>query len=299
MFHVYGGSASCDLAGKVAKILEEPLGMSETSKFANDELRVFIRETKVNRRAVIIQSLSAPVDSHIVEFCLMADALHRMWVSEIIAVIPWLGYSKQDKVFRSGEPLSVKVVAKILQTVPIKRLITFDLHNQAILGFFDIPVTNLTAIPLFADYFREKLTDKTVIVAPDAGSIKASTSFAGELDVPVVYMDKKRNLVSGKVYVTGISRPINGSDVIIVDDMIVTGATLVEVAGFLKKEKIRSLSVAATHHLYVPGAQEALEACGFDRIVVTDSIKPAGKSGKLMVLSVAGMIAAELKKSVD
>jgi ribose-phosphate pyrophosphokinase len=297
--YIFSCPASHDLAKKTALEYGATFGNVEISKFANSEIRLHINETKVGNHAVVVQSLPNPTETNLVEFCLMCDALHRMGVGEITAVIPWLGYSKQDKVFRPGEPLSVKVIAKILQVAPIKHMITFDLHNLAILGFFEIPVTNLSARTLFVDYFRKNVTPKTVVVAPDAGSIKSSTSFAGELGVPVVYMDKKRDLATGEVKVMGISRPIDAADVIIIDDMIVTGSTLVETAKYLKKQNIKSLAVAATHHLYVPGAQEAVEKSGFDEVVVTDTIAPKIKSDKLKVLTVAGIIATELKNKEE
>jgi ribose-phosphate pyrophosphokinase len=297
--YIFSGSASTDLGRKVAHQLGGIFGDTEISKFTNSELKVRVMSEHIGATAVVVQSLSNPTEEHLMEFCLVCDALTRMGVRDITAVVPWLGYSKQDKVFRPGEPLSVKVVAKILQTVPIKHLITFDLHNLAILGFFDIPVTNLSAKSVFVERFKSKRTPKTVVVAPDAGSIKMSTSFAQELDVPVVYMDKKRDLATGEVIILGISRPVEEADVLIIDDMIVTGSTLVQTAKYLKQMNIKSLSVCATHHLYVPGAQAAIEESGFDEVMVTDSIGPVIKSDKLTVVTLADMIAEELKKSAD
>jgi len=284
------------LAEKVARELGGSVGKMEVSKFINNEVRLRVTETSIGSSTVILQSIADPTDTSIIEFCFLADALTRLGVRDILAVVPWLGYSKQDKVFRPGEPLSVKVVAKMLQVAPIKHLITLDLHNLAILGFFDIPVTNLSAQQLFVDYFRTQVTKNTIVIAPDAGAIKSATSFASLLDVPVVYMDKKRDLTTGKVHVMGISRPVDEADVIIIDDMIVTGNTLVSTCEFLKKQHVTSIRVAATHHLYVPGAQKALEASGVDEIVVTDTIGPREKSEKLTVLTSANLIAEAIRK---
>jgi ribose-phosphate pyrophosphokinase len=284
------------LASKVARELGGQVGKTEVSKFTNNEVRLRVTETKVGSSAVILQSIADPTDTSIIEFCFLADALTRLGVRDLIAVVPWLGYSKQDKVFRPGEPLSVKVVAKMLQVAPIKHFITLDLHNLAILGFFDIPVTNLSAQQLFVDYFRKKITKNTIVIAPDAGAIKGATAFASLLDLPVVYMDKKRDVTTGEVHVMGISRSVDRADVIIVDDMIVTGSTLVSTADFLKKQHVTSIHVAATHHLYVPGAQKALEASGVDEIVVTDTIGPCETSRKLTVLTSATLIADAIKR---
>lgn len=294
---VFSPPANKALASKVAEIIGCTVGSLEISKFTNGEVRLHVTEAKVNGKAVIIQSL--PDDTSIIEFCLLADALTRMGVKELVAVVPWLGYSKQDKVFRSGEPLSIKVVAKMLQVAPIKHLVTLDLHNLAVLGFFDIPVVNLTARSLFVDYFKNKMTDNTVVIAPDAGAIKSSTSFAMELGVPVVYMDKKRDLTTGEVKIMGISRPVEGADVVIIDDMIVTGGTLVETAKFLRTCNVKSIRVGATHHLYVKGAQEAIEKSGIDEVVVTDTITPHQKTTQLTVLSTAGLIAQEIVRLTE
>ena len=293
---VFSGSSNKKLAQSLARKLKTRLGRIELSRFANDEARVWVKEKRVGKRAIVVQSLSAPTDHHLVEFGLMCDALRRVGVKSITAVIPWLGYSKQDKVFRPGEPLSVKVVASMLQVVPLEWVITFDLHNLAILGFFEVPVTNLSARSLLVEHFRRRVKSNTVVVAPDAGAVKTSTSFAQELEVPVVYLDKTRNLKTGKVEINGISRDVKGARVVIIDDMVVTGGTLLETVKYLRKEGVSSIEVAATHHLYVPDTQEKIDKSAIDRLVVTDTVEPKVTSGKLRVLSVAELLAEEIKQ---
>ena len=126
---VCSGSSNVALARKLAKKLDVKFGEVELGRFANDEVRVWVKEKRVGKEAVVVQSLSQPTDHHLVEFCLLCDALRRKGVRDIMAVMPWLGYSKQDKVFRPGEPLSVKVIAKMIQSVPLERIITFDLAS--------------------------------------------------------------------------------------------------------------------------------------------------------------------------
>jgi len=324
---IFSGSSNSELAGRIAEIMQsqssehlpksaqgsELLGAIEISQFSNGETRVWVKEKKVEKSVVVVQSLSTPTNEHLIEFCLICDALRRGGATEITAVIPWMGYSKQDKVFRAGEPLSAKVAAQILQVARPARIITFDLHNRATLGFFDVPVCELSAKPLLLEYFRNQLKRKvpnsgpessepggTVVAAPDAGSVKASTAFAAELGVSVVYMDKKRDLVSGEVKVVGMSRSVKGLDVIVVDDNVFTGSTLLQTAKELKKAGAKTIRVGLTHHLYVPGVQEKLEASEIDEIVVSDTIQRIGgklkaKSKKLVVLSVAKMIVDELQ----
>lgn len=292
---VFSGSSNQTLAGRLTKALKTRLGKVELSRFSNDEARVYINEINPGRSAVLVQSLSVPVDQNLVEFCLMADALNRLGVKKIIAVIPWLGYSKQDKIFRAGEPLSVKVIAKMLQTVPLDKVITFDLHNLAIPGFFEVPVVNLSGRKVFRELMSKKITDKTVIVAVDAGSVKSSERFAEDLGgVPLVYMNKVRDLVTGKVVYKSMSESVEGKTVLIKDDLIATGNTLVEAAKFLQANGAAKINVCATHHLYVPGAQEKLDQSAINQILVTDTIEPRSKSKKLKVVSVAAMIAAEI-----
>lgn len=296
--YIFSGSASEHLADLLAKQMKWKRGEVECTRFANGEMRIHIRSQKVGQKAIVVQSLVNPVEENMVEFCFIADALHRMGVTEIVGVIPWLGYSKQDKVFRPGEALSIKVIAKMLQVVPIKHFYTFDLHNLAILGFFDVPVTNISARSLFLEYFRSHKTTNTVVVAPDAGAVKSSTSFASDLDLPVVYIDKKRDLSSGKITISGITGPVKGKNIIIIDDMIVTGGTLIEVATYLKAKGASTISVAATHHLYVKGAQGAIEKSGVDEVVVADTISQIVKSKQLKVISVAQLLAGEIKNTL-
>ena len=301
---IFSGSSNPELAIKVAVLMGCRLGEVELSKFPGGETRIWVKEKKIEKEVIVVQSLSSPTNEHLIEFCLICDALHRGGATAITAVIPWMGYSKQDKVFRVGEPLSAKVVAQILQVARPARIITIDLHNKATLGFFDTPIIELTAKPLLTEYFRKSVNEGTLVVAPDAGAVKASTAFAMEIGVPVVYMDKKRDLQSGEVQVVGMSRTVKGADVIIVDDNVFTGSTLLETAKELKKSGAKTIRVGLTHHLYVPGVQEKLEKSEIDEIVVTDTVARSATSkksegvksvkSKLKLLSVAQMIVDEL-----
>jgi len=295
---IFTGSSNPKLAGELARVMGVKLGKVELSQFPNGEKRVIVREERIDREAIVIQSLVTPVDEMIVELALLTDALVRMGVHELTAVVPWLGYAKQDKVFQPGEPLSIKVVAKLLQVSKFARLVTFDLHNSSVVGFFEIPVVELSARPMFLEYFRAKIRrNETVVVAPDAGAVKASTKFAKELGVQVVYMDKERSLIDGKVKVKGISGEVEGKEVIIVDDNVVTGSTLIETARELVKRGAKGIRVGVTHHMYVPGVQIRLEKCkAIKEVVVTDTVMPKERGGKLKILSVAEILRDALVK---
>jgi ribose-phosphate pyrophosphokinase len=298
---IFSGSSNQDLTKKIVRVGEVELGIVSTTQFENGERRVRVgdgtKNKDVEHAAVLVQSLSSPVDEHLIEFCLLSDALSRYAYTDLIGVIPWLGYSKQDKVFLPGESLAAKVVAQIIQTTKIKKLITFDLHNRAITGFFDIPVIELSAKPIFLDYFRKMVGENTIVVAPDEGAVKSSAYFARELLVPIAYMDKRRDLKTGEVEVVGMSGEVRDRSVIIVDDMIVTGSTMMETAKYLKSKGAKSVSVAATHHLFIAGVQEKLDQSEIDEVVVSDTVQCPKeiKSSKLKILSVASLIAEELR----
>ncbi len=293
---IFSGSSNKPLAEHLAVAADVEFGRIELSRFTNKETKVYI-ESSCPKSAVIVQSFSNPSDRHIIEFCLIADALKRMGCSDISALVPYLGYSKQDKVFRPGEPLSVKVIANIMQVTAIKKVITCDLHNPAIMGFFDIPLQNVKALPLFVDYFANKIGDESsFVISPDAGAVKASTEFAGALGVPIAYINKKRNLDTGEVSIVDIDRDVSNANVIIVDDMIASGSTMLSIAAFLKTKNVKSITVGATHHLYLDGVQENLDKSSIDSVVVTNSIqKPAAvKSDKLTIIHLESLLASSI-----
>jgi ribose-phosphate pyrophosphokinase len=292
---IFSGSSNPELAKKIADLMKAQLGRIDISHFANGETRILVKEDKIEKEVVVVQSLSIPTNEHLIEFCLICDALHRGGATEITAVVPWMGYSKQDKIFLSGEPLSAKVIAQIIQTTKIKKLITFDLHNRAIMGFFDIPIVELSAKSIFLDYYRKSINKNMVVVAPDAGSVKSSSNFARELKLPIAYMDKRRDYLTGKVDVMGMSGEVRGQHVIIVDDLIVTGSTIIEAAKYLKDQGALTISVAATHHLYVDGAQAKLEKSEISEIIVTDTVEVNGVNKKLELLSVAELVVQALQ----
>jgi len=271
------------------------LGEVELSRFDNDEARVWIKEKSVPEKVVLLQSLSEPTDHNIVEYLLMADALERMGAREIIAVIPWFGYSKQDKVFRRGEPLSAQVMASMVQTAAVKKIITFDLHSKIMEGFFKVPVVNLSAKQILLEEFKgNKENNDIVVVAPDVGASGPSAKVAKELGVDLAVIHKTRDLDTGRVKAGKIKGEVEGKDVIIFDDIIATGSTILEAAKFLGERQAKSVVVAATHHLYVQNTQTKIDKSAILSLVVTDTIKQQEKSDKLKVVSVADLIAGEI-----
>lgn len=287
---IYSGSSHQVLANNLAKQSGFSLGKVDLSRFESDEVRVLVTEEQVDKEVIILQSLSSPTDHHIIEFLMLVDALRRRGAREITAIIPYMGYSKQDKIFREGESLSVKVVAQMLQIMPLSRLLTFDLHNQAILGFFDIPVDSLSASPLFLQYFQKQHLDNYLVVAPDAGAAKKSSVFAASTGLDVVYLDKKRDLNTGEVKINGISGDVEGKNIIIADDMVATGSTLEECSKYLHALGAQSVTIAVTHFLNVQGVAQKLISSGISQIITTNTINFSLPSSKFITLDISPLL---------
>lgn len=294
---VYSGSSNQQIAAEIAKKLKAKQGQIELSSFANNEVRVWINEKEANAKAIVVQSFSNPPDKHIIEFCLICDALKRLGTRKIIAVIPWMGYCIQDKVFRKGEPLSSKVIARIIQSAKVNHVITLDLHNQTIEGFFDIPFTEMFTTYPIIEYLKKKKLAIDLVISPDMGAIKKSTLFAQALSVPLATINKKRDLDSGKVTIIGTDGEVEGKRALITDDFISTGGTLIQTANFLKKQGVKKIFACLAHHFYINGVQEKIEASAIDILFATNTIqKPDEKKyKKLDIIDISGHIAKKIK----
>lgn len=293
---LYYGKNGQKLAQKICDQKSLEIGNISLKTYANQELRVKVND-KPSKTSAVVQSLSNPIATSLLQMNLIADSLKRLGASRLIAVVPYLGYSKQDKVFLEGESLSVKVVAKMIQAENWDRIYVFNLHNQAIMGFFDCPLVQLNAYHLFVKDLQTKVDSKTVVVAPDAGSIKSSREMALKLNLPLVYLDKKRDLKTGKVKYHGISSSVKNKKALIFDDIISTGGTLTKAASFLKSQGAKTISAFVVHHLYVNGVQEKIDQSSIDRLLVADTVsKPKNvRSKKLKVISVSSLISERLK----
>ncbi len=293
---IISGNSNPTLAQKIAKITGHHLAKVSLSQFPNEEIRVRIEEDLQDQEVIILQSLSIPVNANLVEFCLLCDAARRSGAKKIKALVPYFAYGKQDKVFRDGEPLSVKVIVQMIETAPFDEIITIDLHNQAIVGFFEKPIHHLTAENLFVDYFKNLSETEKIVVAPDEGGIKRSNLLSQQIGSEVAYIDKLRDLQSGEVTIHGISKSVTGKTCIIFDDMILTGATVIKTAQYLKDQGTAKVIMGVTHHLFVPGVQEKIANSAIDELVVTDSIAcPENeKSDKLKVLSIIPLVSKYL-----
>lgn len=297
---IFAGNSNPDLAYKIASNLKLPLGKAEIIRFADSECRVKIEEDVEGKTVFIIQSLSNPVDEHLMEFLLMGDAVKRGEPKKMVAVLPYHGYARQDRIHRPGECLSALVVAKMIESVGFDKLVTLELHNESILGFFKIPVVHISGLEIFRVRVKE-LEGEVVVITPDAGALKRSQKFAESLDLPLALIEKKRDLERAhKILSMRVVGEVKGKTAIIVDDVIVTGGTLMNAAFLLKEKGVKKVIAAATHADFVGGADKILQDSPLDAVWVTDTIyiPPAKNFPKLKISSVASDLSAAASKMI-
>jgi ribose-phosphate pyrophosphokinase len=291
---LFSGSSNVPLATKVAKLLGVTLGKIDLTRFADGELRPWIQEDLRDKTVIMVQSLSYPMDEHIMEMVLVGDAIRRMAPKNMVAVIPYMGYSRQDKLHRVGEPVSARVIAEFLEISMFSEMICVDLHNDAIVGFFQVPVTHISALPVLAQEIKKMHLKDPVIISPDVGGVKRARNFAYMLDLPMVVMEKKRYLDKNDTSeVFQIIGDVKGKTAIIVDDIIATGGTTVQGAKSLKDAGAASVIVMTTHGVLAGDAVKNLTTAELDRVIVTDSIDiPNDKRfPKLDVVTIASILA--------
>jgi len=292
---VISGSSNPQLAAEIAQLMGLESVPVEIGVFPNGEKRINIQKDVHGQNIVLVQSFSTPADEFIMELLLLADALERMGARHINAVIPWMGYSLQDKVFKNGEPLSAKVVADLVSQSYIKRVLLLDLHNMSIPGFYSVPTRQLTALELFADHIKNTFElDRLVVASPDFGGLKRAREFAKKLDVNLVNIDKQRDLRTGQVTATSVHGDVKDKIVILFDDSVVSGGTVIETAKLLKDRGAKSVHFVATHGLFVNESQLKIQQSEVDSVLVTNSIQHDSLVPKITEISVASLFSESL-----
>lgn len=299
---VFGGSSNKPLAKKVARSLGEKLSPLEILIFPDGERRVRVEENIVDEQAIIVQPTSTPADQNYMELFFIADAVQRSGAKSTTAVVPYLGYQRQDHVFRDGESVSLEVIVKTLEAVGINWLIAFDFHSVKIPEVFKIPVTHLSALPLFAEEIARRgwKTDETVLVSPDKGGIRRIKILADLLGgMSIAVIEKQRDLATGKVEALGIEGKL-GKRAIMVDDMISSGSTMIKAAELLQEKGVEEIYVFATHAVFSAKAPTHLQDSLIRDVYVTDTVYiPLDKYfPKLTVLSVADTIAKAISEKI-
>ncbi len=296
---IFAGSSNPRLAQNISKLSKIPLGKIDLGKFSDSEIDVWVEDDVNNSNVFILQSNSNPVNDNIIELLLIADALRRSGAHKITAVIPYFGYSRKEKQSRRGEPISAKVIADLIIASGINKVVCLDLHADAIVGFFDVPVIYLSALGILAKKLQEEKLVNPIVVAPDVGGVKRARNFASILNAPLAVIEKHRQTdVRDKMEVLSMSGEVSGDTAIIIDDVISTGGTIIESALALKKKGVKKIIVCATHAVFAGNAIKNLEASPVDKLIVTDSIASSVKSAKVEVVSVAGLIAKCLSEEI-
>src|SRR3989338_685084 len=252
---IFAGSSNPDLAKAVSLRSKVPLGKIELGVFSDGEIDVWVRDDVNNSNIFILQSNSYPVNQNIIELALIADAVRRSGAYKITAVIPYFGYSRKEKQTRPGEPISAKVIADLIITSGINKVICLDLHADAIVGFFDVPVIYLSALEILAEALKKEKFKKPLVVAPDVGGVKRARNFAAILNAPLAVIEKHRHAnVKDHMEVLSISGEVSGDTEIIIDDVISTGSTISESANSLRKKGVKKIIVCATHGVFAGDA---------------------------------------------
>ncbi len=290
------GSANPQLTQKIAQILKVPLVNREISKFSNGEKRLFITDELKGENVAIVQSFVDPTDEIIIETLLMIDALERMGVRHVSLIIPWMGYSLQDKVFRKGEPISAKVIANLVSKAYVKRAFLMDLHNDSIPAFFDIPTHYLSALNIFTSYLTKEFDlQESVVVSPDFGGLKRARVLANKLEIPLCNIDKTRDLTTGEVEAADLHGDVTNKTAIILDDVIVSGSTVIEAADCLQAAGAKETIFISSHALLTDGGTEKIQKSKIDRVIITNTIEHDKLPSKFEVLDVAPVFAFNLK----
>ncbi len=295
---IFSGNAHPELAKDICKFLKVKLADALVSKFSEGETRIKINENVRGKDVFVIQPTCTPPNDNLMELLIMIDALKRASASRITAVMPFFGYARQDRKDQPRVPITAKLVANLLTVSGVNRILTMDLHAGQIQGFFDIPVDHLFAINVFIDYFSNLKNKDLVLVSPDVGSIKMARAYAKKLMAGLAVIDKRRDSPE-KTEVIHILGEVEGKDVIIVDDLIATGSSLIEAVEALKKARCKSIRAAISHGVLSGPAIDRVDKCkDLQELVISDSIPLSEdrKHPKVKVLSIAGLLGEAIKR---
>lgn len=296
---ILSGRSNPRFSAAVCEDLKVELGRLEVVRFSDGELSVEIGDNVRGRDVFVIQSTSAPGNDHLMELLIVLDALKRSSAERITAVLPYFGYARQDRKLKPRVPITAKLVADLLTTAGAHRVLTMDLHAGQIMGFFDIPVDNLNALPVVLPYLKERYgSEDLVVVSPDMGGVERARLFANRLgDAAIAVIDKRRS-GPNQVAEMNVVGDVRGKSCVVVDDMIDTGGTLAKAAETLLAEGAKRVVACCVHPVLSANAIERLNNWAVEELIVTDTIphSKATQSPKLRVLSVAPLFAEAIKR---
>ena len=301
LLKLFSGSAHPDLTQEMADFLGVPVGEARLQRFADTEVAFQIEENVRGADVFLVQPTSTPVDSHLMELCVMIDAFRRASASRITAVIPYYGYARQDRKDKPRVPITAKLVANILSAAGANRVLTMDLHKAQIQGFFDIPVDHLFAAPVIIEYLKSIQTDKLTVVSPDAGGAERARAYAKRLGAELAIVDKRRS-EDGTAEVMHVIGTVTDRVCVIQDDIIDTAGTVQKAALALKENGASRVLACAVHGVLSGPALDRVNESALEQLIVTNTIPQVGNAGicdKLEVLSVATLLAKAIQSIHD
>jgi ribose-phosphate pyrophosphokinase len=296
-FDLYTGNSNPELARKIGRYLGHELGRAEVFEFANENIFVRIEDNARDRDVFVIQPTCSPVNKSIMELLIMIDAFKRASAGRITAVVPFYAYGRSDKKDQPRVPITARLIADMISVAGADRVLTMDLHQGQIQGFFNIPVDELTAVHLLSNYFR-RLQLEDLVVVTDLGFAKRARTFAEILDAPLAVIEKRRPGNLGTAEVLNVIGEVKGKRAIIVDDEIDTASTLTEVVRALVREGVSDIRACATHGVLSDPACARIRDSVLTEVVVTDTVPllPAKRLDKIKVLSVAPLVGEAIRR---
>ena len=296
-FQIYTGNANRDLAEKICRYLGSDLGDAQVFEFANENIFVKIMENVREKDVFIVQPTSSPVNKSIMELLIMIDAFKRASAGRITAVVPYYAYGRSDKKDQPRVPITARLVADMISVAGADRMLTMDLHQGQIQGFFNIPVDELTAVHILSNYFKHKGLQDLVVVT-DLGFAKRARTFAELLDAPLAIIEKRRKDNLDRAELLNVIGEVRGKRAIIVDDEVDTAGTLIETIHALEKEGVPEIYACATHGVLSGAAVDRINESSLRELVLTDTVPlPPGKRiAKITTLSIAPLIGEAIKR---
>lgn len=296
---LFGGTSNPALTLEVCDYLGTKPGKILAKTFSDGEIQVELGENIRGRDVFVIQSTSTPVNDNLMQLLIIMDAMRRASAERITAVIPYYGYSRQDRKVKPRVPISAKLVADLITAAGANRVVSMDLHAGQIQGYFNIPVDNIFAAPILLKYIQNNLKDDLVIISPDAGGVERARAFAKRLDASLAIIDKRREApnISRAMNIIG---EVKGKAAIILDDMVDTAGTLTQAAAALKDQGAREIHACCTHPVLSGPSIERIETSPIDSLVVTNTIplnEKAKDCRKIIVLSIAELLGETIKRS--
>ena len=294
-YKVFSGTANQELSRQIAKYLGIPLSEASIKRFSDGEISVQIGESVRGKDVFIIQSTCAPTDTNLMELLTLTDAIKRSSASTVTAVIPYFGYARQDRKAAPRVSITAKLVANMIETAGIDRVVTMDLHAGQIQGFFDIPVDNLYGTITFINYLKNKHLSNPIVASPDVGGVARARSLAKQLNLDLAIIDKRREKAN-ESEVMNVIGDVNGKDVILIDDMVDTAGTLIKAAAAFKERGATSVTAFCTHPVLSGPAYERIATGAIDELVVTDTIPLKEQNEHIKVISVAPLFAEVIRR---